>query len=177
VLDAAGAFTRPALPYAQTANAAYRRVVFERVGLFDPTLVSGGDLDLAWRMQRAGWGLVYAPGAVVVHAHRRTFRGLVRLYSKNGHGAALLGERYQTYKAYQSLRLPVCRVLEMGGDLLRFLGALPARDPYVRMTPLYELGLHLGDLLGWLRWRLGRRSGVEALSYLPARPDDVREAV
>src|SRR5581483_1612769 len=47
VLDAANAFTRPPLPFAQTANAAYRRTIFERVGLFDPTLVSGGDLDMA----------------------------------------------------------------------------------------------------------------------------------
>ena len=31
LLDAANAFTRPALPFAQTANAGYRRVVFERV--------------------------------------------------------------------------------------------------------------------------------------------------
>src|SRR5581483_3094944 len=72
VLDAASAFTRPALPFAQTANAAYRRAVFERVGLFDPNLVSGGDLDLSWRMQRAGWGLAYAPGAIVRHRHRTT---------------------------------------------------------------------------------------------------------
>jgi len=181
VLDAANAFTRPALPFAQTANAAYRRVVFERVGLFDPTLVSGGDLDLSWRMQRAGWGLAYAPGAVIRHRHRRTFRGLVRLYAKNGHGAALLGERYPSYAPHQSLRVPLCRVKEMGGDLGRFVVALPGAfvrgDRYVAARPLFKLGLHLGDLLGWLRWRLGRRQGVEALGYLPARPDDVREAV
>jgi len=127
VLDAANAFTRPALPFAQTANAAYRRVIFQRVGLFDPSLVSGGDLDLSWRMQRAGWGLAYAPGAVVRHRHRRTFRALVRLYAKNGHGAALLGDRYPSYAPYQSLRVPLCRLKEMTGDLGRFALGLPAR--------------------------------------------------
>ncbi len=181
VLDAARAFTGPALPFAQTANAAYRRVVFERVGLFDPSLVSGGDLDLAWRMQRAGWGLAYAPGAVVHHRHRQTFAGLVRLYAKNAHGAALLGERYPSYAPYQSLRVPLCRVKEMAGDVLSFAlrapGELCRRDRYAAVRPLFALGLHLGDLLGWLRWRLGRRLGTEALGYLPARPDDVREAV
>jgi cellulose synthase/poly-beta-1,6-N-acetylglucosamine synthase-like glycosyltransferase len=181
VLDAANAFTRPALPFAQTANAAYRRVVFERVGLFDPTLFSGGDLDLSWRMQRAGWGLSYAPGAVVRHRHRTTFRGLVKLYAKNGYGAALLGERYPSYQVYQSLRVPLCRVKEMAGDLGRFALGLPRaslrHDPYDAVRPLLELGLHLGDLLGWLRWRLGPRRGVEALGYLSARPDEVREAV
>jgi glycosyltransferase involved in cell wall biosynthesis len=180
VLDAARAFTSPALPFAQTANAAYRRVVFERVGLFDPNLVSGGDLDLAWRMQRAGWGLVYATEAVVRHRHRCTFRGLVKLYAKNGHGKALLGERYASFAAYQSLRLPFCRVTEMAGDLVRFVTALPGaatrRDAYRAMVPLFKLGLHLGDLLGWFRWRVGARLGVESLGYLPTSPEDVRDA-
>ncbi|HJQ82902.1 MAG TPA: glycosyltransferase [Candidatus Binatia bacterium] len=181
VLDAANAFTRPTLPFAQTANAAYRRVVFERVGLFDPSLVSGGDLDLSWRMQRAGWGLAYAPGALVRHRHRTTFRGLVKLYAKNGHGAALLGDRYPSYAPYQSLRLPLCRVKEMGEDLVRCTlglpGALARRDGYAARRPLFKLGIHLGDLLGWLRWRLGPRGGSDALGYLSARPDEVREAV
>jgi glycosyltransferase involved in cell wall biosynthesis len=181
VLDAATAFTRPALPFAQTANAAYRRIVFERVGLFDPSLVSGGDLDLSWRIQRAGWGLSYAAEAVVRHRHRTTFRGLVKLYAKNGHGAALLGHRYPSYAPYQSLRLPLCRLKEMVGDLVRFALALPAagvrRDGYAALHPLFKLGIHLGDLFGWLRWRLGPRAGAEALGYLPARPDEVREAV
>ena len=181
VLDAANAFTRPALPFAQTANAAYRRVVFERVGLFDPSLVSGGDLDFAWRMQRAGWGLAYAPHALVRHRHRKTLGGLVKLYAKNARGAALLGDRYPSYAPYQSLRVPLCRLKEMTGDLVSFTlrapRALRGHDRYVVVQPLFKLGLHLGDLLGWLRWRLGRRLGTEALGYLPARPDDVREAV
>ena len=181
VLDAANAFTRPTLPFAQTANAAYRRIIFERVGLFDPSLVSGGDLDLSWRMQRAGWGLAYAPGALVRHRHRTTFHGLVKLYAKNGHGAALLGDRYPSYAPYQSLRVPVCRVKEMAEDLARFGACLPAAlvraDRYAALQPLFKLGVHLGDLFGWLRWRLGPRGGSDALGYLPARPDEVREAV
>jgi len=181
VLEAESAFTKPALPFAQTANAAYRRIVFERVGLFDPGLLSGGDLDMSWRMQRAGWGLAFAPGAVVRHRHRRTFGGLVRLYAKNGHGAALLGERYASYAAYQSLRLPICRLKEMTGDVLGLVAGLPGalcrRDAYAATVALFRLGVHLGDLLGWLRWRLGPRLGSEALGYLPARPDEVREAV
>jgi GT2 family glycosyltransferase len=181
VLDAARAFTQPALPFAQTANAAYRRVVFERVGLFDPTLLSGGDLDLAWRVQRAGWGLAYAPGAVVRHRHRKSFRGLVKLYAKNVHGAALLADRYPTYARYQSVRVPLCRTQDMAGDLLRFAARLPraalGRDSYAAVEPLFRFGLHLGGLLGWLRWRTGARRGREALGYLPERPEDVREAV
>jgi glycosyltransferase involved in cell wall biosynthesis len=181
VLDAANAFTRPALPFAQTANAAYRRIVFERVGLFDPSLVSGGDLDFAWRMQRAGWGLAYAPQALVRHRHRKTFRGLVKLYAKNGRGAALLGERYPSYAPYQSLRVPICRVKEMVQDVGRFAFRLPGaaarRDRYGALRPLFRLGVHAGDLLGWLQWRFAPRRGVDALGYLPARRDELEQAV
>jgi cellulose synthase/poly-beta-1,6-N-acetylglucosamine synthase-like glycosyltransferase len=181
VLDAANAFTRPALPFAQTANAAYRRVVFERVGLFDPSLVSGGDLDFAWRMQRAGWGLAYAPHALVRHRHRKTLRGLVRLYAKNARGAALLGDRYPSYAPYQSLRVPVCRVKEMVEDVGRFTVRLPRalaeRDRYGAMRPLFRLGLHAGDLLGWLEWRFAPKRGVDALGYLPVRRDELEQAV
>jgi len=181
VLDAARAFTTPALPFAQTANAAYRRVVFERVGLFDPLLVSGGDLDFSWRVQRAGWGLAYVPAAVVRHRHRRTMRGLVKLYAKNVHGAALLAERYPTYRPYQSVRVPLCRAKEIAEDVARFAVGLPRaavrRDRYVAVRPLFEAAVRLGGILGWLRWRVGRAQGREALGYLPDRPDDVREAV
>src|SRR3972149_3365554 len=38
------------LPYAQTANAIYRKEVFEAVGPFEENWVSAGDTDLTWRM-------------------------------------------------------------------------------------------------------------------------------
>jgi len=181
VLDAARAFTTPALPFAQTANAAYRRVVFERVGLFDPMLVSGGDLDFSWRVQRAGWGLAYVPTAIVRHRHRRTLRGLVKLYAKNLHGATLLAERYPTYRPYQSIRVPLCRTKEIAEDVMRFIvglpGALVRRDSYAAARPLFEAAMRLGGIIGWLRWRVGRPHGREALGYLSDHPEDVREAV
>jgi len=48
------AYKHKVLPFAQTANAAYKREVFEKIGLFDPTLIYGGDIDFSWRMQSAG---------------------------------------------------------------------------------------------------------------------------
>jgi GT2 family glycosyltransferase len=48
--------------------AAYRRELFERVGDFDPDLVSYcEDVDLNWRARLAGYGCVYAPHAIVYH--------------------------------------------------------------------------------------------------------------
>ena len=56
-------------PAAYTANAFYRKVVLERVRLFDAAVKSGGDADLAWRVQeRLGLAIAYCPDAVVLHS-------------------------------------------------------------------------------------------------------------
>ena len=58
-------------------NMAFRRDVFERIGLFDPAFGKGRrigsaeDLDLMYRALRRGLSIVYLPHVVVRHAHGR----------------------------------------------------------------------------------------------------------
>jgi GT2 family glycosyltransferase len=65
------------------ANMAFRRRLFDELGGFDPclgagTVTRGGDdLDLFFRVLKAGWALVYEPAAVVRHRHRREMAELV----------------------------------------------------------------------------------------------------
>jgi|GEM_PF-2533897 len=67
------------LPYAQTANAAFRKEVFDRIGLFDEELITAEDSDVLWRMQlETGFRLCYRPEAVAWHRHRSTTAGLWR---------------------------------------------------------------------------------------------------
>lgn len=80
--------------YAQTANCAVRRAAFEQVGGFDPTVRSGGDADLCFRLRTAGWRLAARPDARVVHRHRTTVRALLRQKARHGAGAAWLDARY-----------------------------------------------------------------------------------
>ena len=87
----------PVLPFAQTANAACPRVVFNAVGGFDAACTFGGDLDFCWRVQRStGLRLAYEPAALVRHRHRTTWRGLFALYQKNALANCLLAERWAT---------------------------------------------------------------------------------
>lgn len=59
-------------------NMSFRRSSFNRVGYFDPALDvgtpthGGGDLEMFFRVIKAGWPLLYEPGAIVRHRHRRT---------------------------------------------------------------------------------------------------------
>ena len=53
--------------------ALYRRAMLDEIGLFDEDYFAYlEDVDLAWRAQWAGWKSVYAPEAVVYHAHSAT---------------------------------------------------------------------------------------------------------
>ena len=74
------------------ANMAFRRLLFERIGGFDPALDvgtptnGGGDLELFFRVVAEGATLFYEPHAIVRHRHRRSRHALRRQISGNGVG-------------------------------------------------------------------------------------------
>ncbi len=74
------------------ANMAFRRTLFECIGLFDPALDvgtvtnGGGDLEIFFRLLQEGHTLVYEPSAVVYHRHRRDYAQLKRQITNNGIG-------------------------------------------------------------------------------------------
>lgn len=74
------------------ANMAFRRSLFERIGLFDPALDvgtpanGGGDLEMFYRVLKAGHMLVYEPTAIVRHRHRRQYEQLRTQLANNGIG-------------------------------------------------------------------------------------------
>jgi glycosyltransferase involved in cell wall biosynthesis len=99
------------------ANMAFRRRLFERVGLFDERLGAGAagcseDSELWYRMLAGGGVCLYEPRAVVFHHHRKELSELrrqVRAYMK-GHVAALVAQ----YDASGDR-----------GNLMRIFGQLP----------------------------------------------------
>ena len=89
----------PYLPYTQTANSAYRSEVFEKIGLFNAELVSGGDADISWRMQREmGLQIKFIPDALVYHKHRANLKDLFRQFKKYEYGKLLWKRYYPDYK-------------------------------------------------------------------------------
>lgn len=78
-----GTLTNPYLPYTQTANSVYRHEVFDKVGLFRSEISSGGDADIAWRMQKElELGIKFIPEALVYHKHRTSLIGLYKQFKK-----------------------------------------------------------------------------------------------
>ncbi|MDB6029254.1 MAG: glycosyl transferase family 2 [Verrucomicrobiales bacterium] len=74
------------------ANMAFRKQVFASIGLFDVALDvgtasgGGGDVEMLHRVVAGGFTLVYEPGALVWHTHRRDCSSLRRQLYQNGTG-------------------------------------------------------------------------------------------
>ena len=79
--------------YAATADLWVRREVLDRVGGFDPALLSSGDLEWGRRAEAAGSRTAYVDEVVVGHAPRTTARQTWRLHRRLGAGWAVLGLR------------------------------------------------------------------------------------
>ncbi|MGY4101077.1 mycofactocin biosynthesis glycosyltransferase MftF [Nocardia sp. R16R-3T] len=70
-----------------------RRALLAQDG-FDESMQVAEDVDLCWRLERAGWRLRYEPAAHVAHDHRISFRAWFGRKLFYGTGAAPLGERH-----------------------------------------------------------------------------------
>lgn len=83
-------------PYAKTANAFYRKDVFNKIGLFEEKWISGGDADLSWRMQlETDYKIKFSSDAVVFHKHRETVFSMFKQCEKWGIGYTLLYKKYR----------------------------------------------------------------------------------
>jgi GT2 family glycosyltransferase len=157
------------------ANMAFRRSVFDRVGLFDERLGAGAsgcseDSELWYRLIAGGGACLFEPRAVVLHHHREQWSELrrqVRAYMK-GHVSALF---VQAARHRHS------------GNIRRIFVQLPAYFARSAFWALRDGGgarrfQILGDeMVGWLcglqygfrpRWR--RRSVDMPASAPPGQP-------
>ena len=97
--------------YGAGANMAFRREVFEHVGLFDPALDvgtvtnGGGDTEMFFRVLKEGHALAYEPRAMVRHRHRREYQRFRKQLSDNSIG--LYSYLVRTALAYPDARLAV----------------------------------------------------------------------
>ena len=111
------------LPYAQTANAIYRRKVFDEIGLFEEQWISGGDADMTWRMQlHSGFEFAQRDDALVYHVHRSTLKGFFKQRMTWGYGEVSMYKKYKEH--YKELDGELIRDYK---EFVRFvIGKIPA---------------------------------------------------
>lgn len=80
--------------FAPTACLVVHRDLIERVGRFDETLVSGGDLEFGRRVAAHGFEQTFEKDITIYHPARSTLRALLKKHTRVGRGLEQLTDRY-----------------------------------------------------------------------------------
>jgi glycosyltransferase involved in cell wall biosynthesis len=131
----------PGLINPHTANVAYRRLVFEKIGCFDPNMLpTGGDFDLAWRLQtQTDWRISIVPDAIVYHQHRTNLAGFTSMYRSYGGGYAVLALKHSRNPKRTARQL-------MAAGLIIAALTIPAHFFKALMLPARAIGRRPGSL-------------------------------
>ena len=145
--------------------AAFRREVFDKIGLFDPRFVAGEGTDFCRRFfQDKRFELRYRPKAVVFHRHRASARELFGQYHSYGYGQALLCRKYRRehlwdwhreLAAHKDLLLTA---LAFGRAAIRsrLRGWDTPECSYLYFELIRKLGARIGFIRGTVRRDAGR---------------------
>jgi glycosyltransferase involved in cell wall biosynthesis len=133
------------LPHAGGGNLGVSRAVFEEVGGFDDELRCLEDTDFCWRVQLAGYPLVFWPDAAVHIRLRSSARGRWTQGRTYGSAAAMLDARYR------------------GTAVASQLGSEPPpqdRRPVLvrRVAKAVDFARHPGRLVWQAGWYVGHRT-------------------
>jgi succinoglycan biosynthesis protein ExoA len=187
IYSSADAFVKP-----QSVAVAYRRTVFDRVGLFDESFDACEDVEFNHRVDRAGLRCFFTPRVAVRYRPRATLAGLCRQMVRYGRGRVrLLRKHPETFglgcvvpAAFVAglvagpavaLLSPWLAALYAGAvglyalvvALASLLVALRAREPrLLRWLPLVFIAIHLGAGAGIIL-----EAVVGAGRVIPRRPE------
>jgi O-antigen biosynthesis protein len=160
------------------ANMAFRRSFFDLEGLFDPALDvgtpanGGGDLEMFFRVLKAGHALVYEPAALVRHRHRREYAALRTQLANNGIG--FYAYLVRTAQAYPDERGDVVRLAlwwMWWWNVRRLLRSFVGRSSLPRDLIVAELK---GALEGLRRYSTSRRHAASVLRTFGAPQPSTR---
>lgn len=143
--------------YLATFNVLYRRDALEKVGGFDEQLARAEDVDLAWRVLRAGGELRFERDSRVAHFHERRLGSYLSTQAANGYWRAwLYGAHPQraggdSYSGWLDHLPPALALVALGGLALAPLigSSSPALGAALLATALHApLALRIGQSHG-----------------------------
>lgn len=130
------------VPYVPTAALVVRREALEAMDGFDESLRYGEDVDLVWRLARAGHHVRYEPAAEVVHPPRRNLAGWLAQRYRYGTSAAPLAERHGAAVAPLSVSgwtAAAWGLVAAGGPAAGVAVAAASSAPLLRRLPAIEV--------------------------------------
>jgi GT2 family glycosyltransferase len=171
--------------YPKGCNMALTKRVLHEVGLFDENLMPSEDVELAYRIRRAGYKIKYAPRAAVIHHRNISFKNFLSKTFWIGYFRAILGFKHRGFLQVAHLIPAACFisflilavgwlflswppllfVLPVAAYILTVVGsgvhaALSLKDARALvliplLLPLHHLSHALGFLAGGFRYVFG----------------------
>jgi succinoglycan biosynthesis protein ExoA len=129
---------------AKSVAVAYRRSVFDAVGLFDETFDACEDVEFNHRVDRAGLRCYLAPDVSVHYQPRSTLRGLFYQLLRYGRGRIRLLRKHPETLSWATL-LPLVFVVGLFAGLPLALAAILPRMIYVAAIVAYAAIVSLGS--------------------------------
>ena len=78
-----------------TANTAYKRSALEKAGLFNPKFKYGYDNDMSYRLQKAGYKLVFQKAALCYHYWKVDLKGYIKQQYWSAYGRMQLIQKHK----------------------------------------------------------------------------------
>lgn len=150
----------PRIDFVDTYAAGYRRALFVKHGVFDTAYIAAEDVDLSFRLTRAGHWLVFAPNAWVWHRHPATLRRYLARKARFGYWRALLYVRYPDKISGDAHTDPTLKPQFALVVLLGLAGIAAMFWPLAWIAVLLLLVLFLATTLPFVRWAWRRDRAV-----------------
>ncbi len=138
-------------PYVITSNWASRRDVLLEIGAFDEKLRRAEDCDLSYRIQQAGYRLVYEDRAIVSQRNRSTLPALFGEGFQNGYYSVPVLHKHRAFlRKYDHRPNRLRRYSKLAAHLGLILGGQAA--PEGRFEAVFEAGKCAGRICGCIRF-------------------------
>jgi succinoglycan biosynthesis protein ExoA len=145
----------------QSVAVAYRRHVFDRIGLFDENFDACEDVELNHRIARAGMTCFFTPRVQVRYVPRGSLGGLFRQMIRYGRGRCRLLRKHPDTLSIPAL-LPA---VLLGGFLIG--PSFTWLSPWMLAGYLGGLGLYLLTVLSFSLTLAARARDIQVLGWLP----------
>jgi succinoglycan biosynthesis protein ExoA len=144
----------------QNVAAAYRREVYERVGLFDERFDACEDVEFNTRIGQAGMSCFFTPSIRLPYAPRSSLRSLFHQMFRYGLGRAKLASKHPVTMTLPSLVPPLWLVWVVTTICLSLV------SNWVAVAFCATLLLYFAAILGET-YRLGRKSPPRSILWIP----------
>jgi GT2 family glycosyltransferase len=129
------------------AGMAFTRAAFEKVNGFDEDMIALEDLDISFRLQRAGIHPVFTPTAVVRYRYRHSYRAIFRQERSYSRHEVLLHRKHRDTISPRGLQRT------LGGWLAVLLAVRGVGTRIGRARLATKLGAAVGRIEGSARYR------------------------